>query len=214
MSTSAPPHYGVVVPVKPPAVAKSRLLSLGDPARRDLVVAFAGDTVTAALESPLVDLVLVVTDDAVLARGLAELGADVIPDGTSDDLNGSLVQAAAELHRRRPDLRLAALCADLPALSPAELTRVLGAANEHARSFVADADGVGTTFLAAASPEHFTPRFGPCSREAHRLDGAVEIDLPDVPTVRRDVDTPADLAAAMELGLGARSSLAATGLRL
>ena len=118
-------RFAVLVPVKPPAFAKSRLRDLGDDARRDLAAAFAADTVTAAAACPLVDRVLVVTDDHVLARGLADLGADVIPDGTSDDLNGTLAQAAAEMHRRRPDLRLVALCADLPALRPEELAAAL-----------------------------------------------------------------------------------------
>ncbi len=213
-SSAALPHYGIVVPVKPPAVAKSRLLGLGDDARRDLVVAFAADTVTAALESPLVDLVLVVTDDFILAGGLAELGADVIPDGTTDDLNGSLVQAAAELHRRRPDLRVAAMCADLPALRSEELTRALAAAADEGQSFVSDSAGVGTTVLVAVSPADFMPQFGTGSRAGHLSDGAMEIDLADIPTLRRDVDTPADLAAALDLGVGARTSMVTTRLRL
>lgn len=215
MSTSsAPPHYGIVLPVKPPAVAKSRLLDLGDQSRRDLVVAFAADTVTAALESPLVDVVLAVTDDFAFARGLADLGAEVIPDGTADDLNASLLQAAAELHRRWPELRIAALCADLPALRSGELTRALSAAADDRQSFVADSEGVGTTVLVAPSPQDFLPRFGVGSREAHLSDGALEIDLDDIETLRRDVDTPADLAAAIELGVGARTSMVTTGLRL
>jgi 2-phospho-L-lactate guanylyltransferase len=213
MSSSAqPPRYGVVVPVKPPDVAKSRLLALGDEARRQLVVAFAADTVTAAMESSLVDVVLVVTDDFRLARGLCDLGADVLPDGTSDDLNGSLVQAAAELNRRRPDIRIAALCADLPALRPEELTRALATAPDDRPAFVADAQGAGTTTLVAPTLEVFTPRFGPGSRSAHLSVGAHEIDLDGIATLRRDVDTPADLAEAVALGVGPRTSMVTTGL--
>lgn len=215
MSTSPlQPHYGIVVPVKPPAVAKSRLLELGDQVRHDLVVAFAADTVVAALGSPLVDLVLVVTDDVALARGLAELGAAVIPDGTTGDLNGSLTQAVAELYRRRPDLHIAALCADLPALRSEELTRALAAAADDRESFVADSEGVGTTVLVAPSPEVFLPRFGHGSRDAHLSDGALEIQLDDLETLRRDVDTPADLVAAIALGVGSRTWAVTTGLRL
>ena len=213
-TTSSGPHFGVIVPVKPPARAKSRLLDLGDTARRDLVVAFAADTVAAALESPLVEVVLVVTDDHLLAAGLAELGTQVLPDGTSDDLNGSLVQAAAELARRRPLLRPVALCADLPALRTEELTRVLAEAASHRAAFVADADGVGTTALTAGHAEDFQPCFGRGSRAAHLAAGAEEITLDDIASVRRDVDTPADLAAALDLGVGVRTSLVTTGLRL
>ena len=214
MSNVPPPRFGVLVPVKPTSRAKSRLSPLGDEARRALVAAFAADTVTAALGSPLVAAVMVVTDDHVLADGLSRLGASVVPDGASDDLNESLVQAAAEMHRRWPDLGLAVLCADLPALDTEELTSTLQVASAHPAAFVADAGGNGTTMVASVSPDHFAPRFGPGSRAAHGADGAHEIVEVDVPTLRRDVDTPEDLREALDLGVGARTALASAGLRL
>lgn len=213
-SAPAEPAYGVLVPIKAPAIAKSRLSSLGDEVRRALVTAFATDTITTALESPHVGLVLAVTDDHVLATGLADLGAQVIPDGATDDLNGSLVQAAAELSRRRPELRIAAICADLPALREAELSQLLLSAPDDRAAFVADAQGVGTTVLLAPSVEQFDPRFGPGSRAAHLHAGAHEIDLSDVPSLRRDVDTTADLLDAIRLGVGGRTAMATTGIRL
>ena len=82
------------------------------------------------------------------------------------------------------------------------------------RAFVADAAGEGTTLVAALSPADFTPSFGPGSREAHLADGAHEVVEVDVPTLRRDVDTPADLREAIELGVGSRTVSVATGLRL
>lgn len=214
MSTPDPsPRYGVIVPAKPPSLAKSRLRELGDGVRRDLVVAFAADTISAALESPLVGAVLAVTDDHAFARGLSELGAHVIPDATADDLNGSLAEAAAEVCRRWPELRIAALCADLPSLRAEELTRALAATRADRASFVADAAGVGTTLLAAPTAERFTPRFGAESRLAHLEAGAEELEL-TVATLRQDVDTPADLTAALALGVGARTAMVLTGLRL
>jgi 2-phospho-L-lactate guanylyltransferase len=203
LSTTA--RFGVIVPAKPPAFAKSRLGGLGEDVRRDLAVAFAADTVEAALRADLVDLVLVVTDDHVLAAGLRDLGADVIPDGTTDDLNASLVQAAAELARRRPGLRPTALCADLPSLRPAELDRALAAADDGA-CFVADADGFGTTLLTAPGVRAFQPAFGPGSRAEHRAAGAREINVDGIDSLRRDVDTPDDLAAALGLGIGKHTS--------
>ena len=207
-------RFAVLVPVKPPAFAKSRLRDLGDDARRDLAAAFAVDTVTAAAACPLVDRVLVVTDDHELARGLADLGVDVIPDGTSDDLNGTLALAAAEMHRRRPDLRLVALCADLPALRPEELAAALAAAPEDVMAFVADADGLGTTAVVAPSLDLFRPAFGPASRQRHLDAGAHEVDGVDVPTLRRDVDDRDDLVEALQLGVGRSTSLVTTVLGL
>ena len=204
--TSSSPRFGVIVPVKPPAVAKSRLGRLGDDVRLSLAVAFAADTIEAALRAGLVDVVLAVTDDHRLAADLRAMGAEVMPDGTTDDLNGSLVQAAAELARRCPGRRPTALCADLPALRPDDLDRALAASAEHRLAFVADADRVGTTMLAAEDTGSFRPAFGPGSRVEHRSWGAVEIELEDLDRLRRDVDTPDDLAAALRMGIGPRSS--------
>jgi len=210
--SSSPRRFGVIVPVKPPAFAKSRLAPLGDAARSDLATAFATDTVGAALECPLVDRVLVVTDDHLLARAMSGLGADVLPDGTTDDLNGTLRQAAAELHRRHPALGLAALCADLPALRPSELGEALTAADAERMSFVADREGEGTTAVVAPGMNRFRPGFGTGSRRRHLAAGAVEIAL-EVPGLRRDVDDPDDVEEALALGVGARTSLVATVLR-
>jgi 2-phospho-L-lactate guanylyltransferase len=214
MSHALSTRFAVLVPVKPVARAKSRLAPLGDEARRALVAALAEDTVTAALSATNVDAVLVVTDDHVLASALTALGAQVVPDGAAEDLNESLVQAAAEAHRRWPNLGVAAICADLPALDPRELEQALSVAAGHRAAFVADAAGEGTTMLAAASREDFMPRFGPASRAAHVADGAHEIVEVDVHTLRRDVDTPADLEEALSLGVGSRTATAAGGLRL
>ncbi len=207
-------EFAVVVPVKPPAFAKSRLHDLGDDARRDLATAFAVDTVTAALGCPVVRRVLVVTDDHELARGLLDLGVDVIPDGTTDDLNGTLLLAARELHRRHPGLRLVALCADLPALRSEELGLALAASDDERMSFVADAEGVGTTAVAAPRLEVFRPSFGTGSRRRHLEGGAHEVDGVDVPSLRRDVDDRHDLVEAMRLGVGSRTSLVTTMLGL
>jgi 2-phospho-L-lactate guanylyltransferase len=206
-------RFGVLVPVKPPVHAKSRLAPLGDTARRRLAVGFAVDTVAAALASRIVEVVMVVTDDHLLAAELAALGAQVLPDGAAEDLNASLVQAAAELVRRRPDLAPAALCADLPALDADELTAALARAARFPAATVADAEGVGTTLTTAQDLGSFRPRFGPGSHARHVAGGAVQVDAAG-PTLRRDVDTPADLVAAARLGLGRHTAAAVDELGL
>lgn len=207
-------RFGVLVPVKPVGRAKSRLAELGDDPRRALVSAFVADTVSAALSCSLVDTVMVVTDDHELARGLAGMGAEVVPDGVADDLNASLEQAAAEILRRRPGLALTALCADLPALRTRELADALDVAANHVTAVVADAAGTGTTMFTAEDITQFHPQFGSGSLAAHVDAGAHEIVEVDVPTLRRDVDTPEDLRAALDLGVGPRTALVATGLGL
>lgn len=195
--------YVVVVPVKPPAVGKSRL-GLGGERRRELASAFALDTVTACLATPAVVQVLVVTDDAAFARELATAGCAVLPDGTTGDLNASLVQAVAEAHRRWERLRPVALCADLPALRPADLSAALEAAAAHEAAFVTDSAGIGTTMYTAVAGS-FLPRFGSESRAAHLEGGAVELPG-DLVSLRQDVDDLVDLARAAALGLGPHTS--------
>lgn len=193
-------QFVVVVPVKPPARGKSRLVGLTAGRRRDLAAAFALDTVTACLAAGYVAQVLVVTDDVAFAAELSTLGCAAIPDGVSGDLNASLRLAAAEARRRWPALRGVALCADLPALRPGDLDEALASAPADRASFVADADGIGTT-LYAAPYDDFDPRFGLGSREAHLDTGASEIIAP-LASLRRDVDDLADLEEAGRLGLG------------
>lgn len=207
-------RFGVVVPVKAAAVAKSRLRPLGDDARRQLAAAFAVDTVLAAVGCSLVGRVLVVTDDVPLALALRDLGVDAVPDGESGSLNASLQQGAVELVRRDPSLRPVALCADLPALRGDDLAAALGAADPSAPSFVADLEAVGTTLYAAPALATFDPQFGAGSRRSHLAQGAVEIGIAGVEPLRRDVDTPEDLRAAVALGVGPRTSWVVTTLRL
>lgn len=209
-----PRAFGVVVPVKQVSVAKSRLRPLGDRARRDLVTAFAVDTVLAASECRIVEQVLVVTDDVQLARGLAELGVHAVPDGESGSLNATLQQGAAELLRRSPALAPVALCADLPALRPAELELALRAAGQSSPAFVPDAAGVGTTLYTAPSLGDFDPRFGTGSRAVHLGYDVEELALAGIESVRQDVDTPDDLRAAATLGLGPRTSWVVTSMGL
>lgn len=209
-------RYGVVVPVKRLVAAKSRLASLGDDVRRELVGAFVADTVSALLDTSYVARVLVVTDEAALASWLSGLGVAAIPDASSEDLNETLAQGAAELLRLEPGLRPAAICADLPALRPEQLSEVLVTVQPDRAAFVADAAGIGTTFYTAPDRETFRPRFGFRSREAHLDAGAVELDTTAAPSLARDVDTPDDLRAAVALGVGNRTAfvLTAAGLQL
>ncbi|GGY86897.1 2-phospho-L-lactate guanylyltransferase [Streptomyces poonensis] len=206
-------RWTLVVPLKPLARAKSRLsAAAGDGLRPGLALAFAQDTVAAALECTAVRDVAVVTDDALAGRELARLGARIVPDSPGAGLNAALVHGADVVRATRPDCAVAALNADLPALRPAELARVLDAAAEFPRAFLADAAAVGTTLLAAAPGAELRPAFGGRSRARHHASGAVELLSDAVASVRRDVDTGEDLRAALALGVGPRTAAVAARL--
>jgi 2-phospho-L-lactate guanylyltransferase len=201
-----PDCWCLVVPVKRLAVAKTRLASVAGRHRTDLALAFALDTVEAALGCDLVSSVVVVTDEPEAARALAGLGAIVVADEPDAGLNPALVHGAAVARAAHPDCGVGALSADLPALRGVELAAALRAGADQDASFVRDAAGDGTTLLLARRGSAFEPRFGAGSALLHVTAGAVEL-LGDLPSVRRDVDTEGDLAVAAELGLGPRSRL-------
>ncbi|MEU0675018.1 2-phospho-L-lactate guanylyltransferase [Streptomyces sp. NPDC006172] len=206
-------QWSLVIPVKPLALAKSRLAdTAAGELRPGLALAFAQDTVAAALACPAVRDVAVVTDDALAGRELAALGARVVPDEPRTGLNGALAHGAAFVRAARPRSPLAALNADLPALRPLQLARVLDAAAEFPRAFLPDAAAIGTTLLAVGPDGELLPAFGPDSRTRHRVSGAVELRLDAVDSVRQDVDTGEDLRAALALGVGPRTAAAAARL--
>jgi 2-phospho-L-lactate guanylyltransferase len=203
----------LVIPLKHLARAKSRLSDTADDGvRPGLALAFAQDTVAAALACPAVGDVAVVTDDTLAGRELRALGARIVPDEPRGGLNAALAHAAAVVRSARPESALAALNADLPALRPQELARVLDAAAEFPRAFLADAAAIGTTLLAARADTELRPAFGLDSRARHRASGAAELPLAEVDSVRQDVDTGEDLRAALALGVGPRTAAAAARL--
>lgn len=212
--------WSLVVPVKRLPAAKSRLSGLGE-ARERLALAFAADTVSAALSCPRVTQVIVVTDDPVAAPELASLGARIVPDEPDAGLNPALRHGAAIA--RATGAReggaavghaggVGAISADLPALRPDELARVLTAAAAHDQAFLSDTSGEGTTLYTARPGADFAPAFGNGSRDRHAALGAHELNLPDVPSIRRDVDTPDDLRTVLHLGAGPRTTAIAVPL--
>jgi 2-phospho-L-lactate/phosphoenolpyruvate guanylyltransferase len=211
-AADAPFTWSLVIPVKVLARAKSRLTGLAGARRPELALALAADTVAAAVGCPEVAAVIVVSDDPAAAAELAGLGAHVVPDEPDRGLNPALVHGAAVASALRPAAATGALAADLPALRPDELSRALRAAAGWPEAFVADAAGSGTTLYTAAPGSRFQPRFGPESRRRHRSAGVAELDLTDIPGLRRDVDTAADLSSAAGLGLGPRTAAIAPQL--
>lgn len=191
--------FALIVPVKTLSLAKSRLES---PAPRAcLMRAFALDAISAAVDSPAVTRVYVVTDEPGF-----EDGATRLPDEGEGDLNQALLHAERRVRLLEPSSGVAAMCADLPALRTADLTAALGA-GLGPRWYVADAAGTGTTLLAAGPGVDLDPRFGPGSARRHEESGAAPVRT-EVTTLRADVDTDVDLARACVLGVGVHSRAA------
>ena len=199
------PTFALLVPVKTLALAKSRLER---PATRGaLMRAFALDAIAAAVASPAVAQVYVVTDEPGF-----DADATRLPDGGGGDLNEALRHAERQVRALHPGVGVAAMCADLPALATDDLTVALRAGTSH-RWFVADAPGTGTTLLVAEPGAALDPHFGVASARRHAESGAVPVRA-DVTTLRADVDTDADLEHAHHLGLGASTTRALVSAHL
>ncbi|MBA2769662.1 MAG: 2-phospho-L-lactate guanylyltransferase [Sporichthyaceae bacterium] len=196
----------LVVPVKRLDLAKTRLGPPYDTVRAQLALAFALDTTAAALATSGVSEVVAVTDDSQAAARLRELGAYVVPDEPDSGLNPALVHGARVAASRHPGCGSGALSGDLPSLDPVELAHALSRAATHETSFVRDAEGSGTTLVLATPGSALKPAFGAASADRHTSAGHVEIGGRDLQTVRQDVDTAADLQAAVRLGVGPRTA--------
>jgi 2-phospho-L-lactate guanylyltransferase len=193
-------RWTVVVPLKGGPGAKSRL---GGPP--GLAAALALDTLEAVVGAPGVRSVLVVTSDEGTAAHARLLDARVVAESAP---GSGLLAAVRDGLAAAPDGHVAVLLGDLPALRPADLGEALEACRHALRdagsALVPDAEGTGSVLLAARRPGDLDPAFGPGSADEHVRRGAVRLDL-DLPRLRRDVDTAADLEAAVALGAGPRT---------
>ena len=210
----------MIVPVKRLGLAKTRLRPYDVGLRRALALAMACDVVAAVGACPGVVQVLVVSRDPDVAAALAAQDVQdvqaaqlqdahlvqVVPDEPDAGLDAALLHGAALL---APGLGVAALTADLPALLPEDLHAALHQVTA-GRGVVADVLGTGTTLLAAAAGTPLRPAYGPGSLTRHLQGGARRLRA--APGLRQDVDTPADLAKALRLGVGPRTAAVAAGL--
>jgi len=228
-------RIAAVVALKTLPAAKSRM-SLPAPVRERLARCMALDTLAALV--PAVDEVLVISDQPDLPGALVRhgLGVRVVPEpvqpgpvqpgpvqpgpvhpGQARDagygpgassLNRALAFGDARL-RSEGFSHVLACVGDLPALRTGSVQRVLAAAADRQRSFLADHEERGTTMLIARRTP-LNPFFGTTlvagrpagSALTHRRSGAVPLTLGDLGDARWDVDTIRDLRVARGFGLG------------
>jgi 2-phospho-L-lactate/phosphoenolpyruvate guanylyltransferase len=199
----------LIIAVKRLTAAKTRLAPVFSArTRENVVLAMLVDTLGAAARVGSLRSISVITPDEAAAAAAIELGADVLadptPEGHSDPLNNAIT--AAERAIAGSFSNIVVLQGDLPALQTQELSEAIAAARHHRRSFVADRLGTGTSALFAFGAG-LDPQFGPDSSARHRRSGAIEL-TGAWPGLRCDVDTPADLAVARRLGVGAATARA------
>jgi 2-phospho-L-lactate guanylyltransferase len=187
-----------IVPVGALDGAKSRLGgTLDAEERHDLVAAMIDRTIRAALETPGIADVIVISPDAEARSAATVLGARTLRQ-RSQGLNRGLREARDDAIAGGADA-VVILPIDLPLVSPdalAGLIAPLGVLGERPLVVLApDRHGRGTNALVLAPPDAIEFRFGGDSRAAHRACAEesgvryVEVDGP----LSLDLDTPDDL---------------------
>lgn len=188
----------VLIPVKRFDEAKSRL---GDrPDRAALAEAFARDTIDAVARSSRVRMLLVVTDDPSLLEDLDLPVAVTVLRQQAPGLNNAIATGLRLAQDCWPEYGVAVLAGDLPALPSEDLERTLEFAEEIPLGVVADAQSTGTVLITGQPGMPLLPAFGVGSASRHRDLGHRLIRGTE--RLRRDVDTPDDLVAAIRLGVG------------
>jgi 2-phospho-L-lactate guanylyltransferase len=190
----------VAIPVRALEGAKSRLGAVLDAEERhDLVEGMLRRTIAAALATPGVGEVLVVSPDLeALAIATAE-GARPVAQ-RSRGLNPALQEARAAAAGER----LLFLPADLPTISATDLAAVLAAGDDAGTPsvvLVPDRHRRGTNALLLDPPEAIDPAFGGDSRAGHAwLAESADIPYRELAGVLElDLDTPDDLLLAEAL---------------
>jgi 2-phospho-L-lactate guanylyltransferase len=186
-----------VVPVGTLDGAKSRLgETLDAEERRDLATRLLSRTLEAALATPAIAEVLVVTPDDEVRALATQAGARPIRQ-QSQGLNSGLRQARDEVLAAGADALLV-VPIDLPLISAQALQAVLAPLDDPIRPLVVlvpDRHGRGTNALLVAPPDAIEFGFGGDSRRAHAACAAdagarfIELDGP----LSLDLDTPDDL---------------------
>lgn len=202
-STTAAWH--IIVPIKSRHRAKARLLAPDGVDKPELALALALDTLDVVTAVVRADRVIVVTEDDEVRSPMAERGITLVTDpgrGLNEAVRAGLTEAA----ERGPDLPVAVLLGDIPAVRPDELTAALRACAATESALVPDQDGSGTVLLTHHDARALTPRFGRGSAARHaRRCTVLELDLPGL---RHDVDDLEALHRAEQLGLGSHTARA------
>jgi 2-phospho-L-lactate/phosphoenolpyruvate guanylyltransferase len=195
----------IVIPLRL-SDAKTRLSTQPAPRRRALVVAMALDVISATQQCPLVGETVLVADQEGLDAAAAAGARAVLDPGLG--LNAAIRAGVADATGP-----VAALLADVPCATPDLIALALSACTGEP-AIVSDAEGIGTTLLAARDARSLDPQFGTRSRAAHIAAGAREISDPipgALAGLRRDVDSEVDLWDARRIGLGAFTRAALDG---
>ena len=191
-----------IIPLKALSAAKGRLSpALDADARREFVTWMARRVIAAAAGCPLIDEVVVVAGDEDAAAVAVAAGVSAI---TVETPGLDAAMAAADAATLDAEITVV-VAADLPEVTPEDIIAVLRTAPPGPCVVIAPTRDGGTGALLRRPAGVITTAYGPGSAAAHeRAARAAGLDVLRIqrPGLANDVDTPAELPAALALAAG------------
>jgi 2-phospho-L-lactate guanylyltransferase len=208
----------LLIPIKDPANAKTRLAPLLSPdERRRLAWAMFEDASHAVAGITKADRVYLVSNFAPAIEHARRLGWDVLVEEAQASESASIDWASGVLAERGIDAVLR-LPADLPLVRAEDIDALLAIeVSPPAAILVPSRAGTGTNAILRTPPTWFPSRFGPNSLALHKAEAArtgIECLIVNNDRIALDIDEPADLLALIELGHGTAAYTALEAMRL
>jgi len=185
----------LLLPVKPPAEAKSRLARvLSDAARAELAATLFDHVLRTSLQVFDSKNLLVVSRSPALLTDAVARGVGIVRESAECGLNEALAAGSDEAVRRGADAVLVLPC-DLPSLSAADIEALLSAACPKGVVIAPDSRDQGTNALLLSPPDALPFAFGEDSFAAHVMAARTRGIDPVIlrrPGLAFDVDTAED----------------------
>lgn len=191
-----------VVPLKSLRGSKKRLADiLDDDEREALVSAMARDVLAALSATPGIDGIMVVSDDASVAKLASGFGASVMPESEQVGLSGAVATAAKALAADQIGT-MVVVHGDIPLASPDELQALIEKVAAAPSITIAPCRGNDGTNVMICSPPDIIPfLYGPGSCAAHQQaakQAGIDVVVVNMPGLALDIDLAADLATLLE----------------
>jgi 2-phospho-L-lactate guanylyltransferase len=190
-------NVGVIVPVKPLSLGKSRLAGVLTPEQRaELNRRLFLHTLDVLNDSPGLSHVLVISQDQAVLALANECGAHIVQENGTSQLNAALNQATRDACNLNLDALLV-LPADLPLLTTEDIRALLTSVKEPPQVVIApDHHNLGTNALLVSPPGLIAYNFGMHSFEKHcqsAHSAAARLEIVQRPSLALDIDLPEDL---------------------